>query len=139
LKLINNVKQLWCHLNRICSTKNNCNVSTVINKLIVDGVELFDSDDICNSMNNYFCNIGANLVKLLPTTSVHHSSYDKDRVMCSLFCEPVTDIELYRLVNLLNINKAAGPDDVRPQLVKDNIDYLCQPLVYLYNLSLKKG
>jgi len=43
--------------------------------------------------------------------------------MCSLFVEPVTEIESHEIVNWLDANNARRPYDIRPQIVKENIDY----------------
>jgi len=56
----------------------------------------------------------------------------------SMFCEPVTVLELTNLIVSLNTNKSCGPDEISPQLVKDNCAILVEPLVYLYNLSLEQ-
>jgi len=57
----NSVKQLWTNLNQIFSlSKPISNVK--IPKLTVNGEDLTDPKDICNSFNSYFCSVGKKLV-----------------------------------------------------------------------------
>lgn len=43
-----------------------------------------------------------------------------------------------KLANL-KTNKATGPDDISPKIVKEAGDALLTPLMFLYNMSLKDG
>ena len=85
------------------------------------------------------CNVGPSLVNNLPSSSAMFSDYLHSSISDSLFVENVTVEELYILINSLKCNKSCGSDSISPQLVKDNIEYLCEPLTYLYNLSLMQG
>jgi len=54
---INSIKQLWLNLNRIFSLSK-AKSNTSISKLIVNNVEITESKDICNGLNNFFCTVG---------------------------------------------------------------------------------
>ena len=75
----------------------------------------------------------------LPAGSVHFNAYLKSSVSHSIFVDYVTTAEVFALITSLKCNKSCGPDNISPQLVKDNVYYLCEPLTYLYNLSLSQG
>jgi len=89
--------------------------------------------------NNYFCIVGTNLVKQLPVTSAKFTDYLCSPISKSVFVEPVTANELYLIIKSLRCNKACGADNVSPRSVHDNAKLFCEPLVYLFNLSLLNG
>ena len=59
----NSTKKIWSNLNHVCSFKKSNRNSTSIQKLIVSGKEITDVQDIAEELNNYFSNVGQNLVK----------------------------------------------------------------------------
>jgi len=117
-------------MNRLCNPAKQRNKQKVT-KLVIDGKEVIKDIDVANGLNNYFCNVGDNLVKLLPQAKVSYNDYTKGGVRDSMFCEPVTVLELTNLIVSLNTNKSCGPDNISLQFVKDNCAILFEPLVYL--------
>jgi hypothetical protein len=47
--------------------------------------------------------------------------------------------ELCIMIDSLKCGRACGPDGISSQLIKDNKHLLCEPLAYLFNLSLLNG
>src|SRR5271165_4748906 len=133
------MKQLSTNLNMLCNNKNKTQQRARIDKLIFDGKEFITDADISNVLNDYFCNIGANLVKLLPKVDKDYNDYMHYQSKNSMFCKPITACELQDLIKSLDVKKGLGPDNVSSQLVKENCCILINPLVYLYNLSLESG
>jgi len=70
----NSTKKIWSNLNHVCSFKKSNRNSISIQKLIVSGKEITDVQDIAEELNNYFSNLGQNLVKELFKNNPHHSS-----------------------------------------------------------------
>ena len=56
-----------------------------------------------------------------------------------MFCEPVLESELSLLINKLNSNKAAGPDNIGPKLLKAVGPVILSPLLHIFNLSFVTG
>ena len=135
---VHNTKQIWNNLNKVCSAKKRKN-NIFINKLSVENIEITSPSEISNAFNDYFCNIGPSLVKLLPLTSANYVEYMSPSVSQSIYCAPVTSNELVLLIHSLSSNKACGPDGVGAQLIKDNCNLFLEPLIFLFNLSLLKG
>ena len=110
-------------------------------KVCIDDRQITDKVDISNSLNDYYCNLGANLVKALPqlTNGVTYTDYMPPAIINSMFCEPVNTSEISKLIAGLNGAKSCGPDGIGPQLIKDNNYLFCEPLMFLFNLSLTKG
>ena len=57
----------------------------------------------------------------------------------SMFCDPTTSVEIYNLIMNLKNNKAPGPDNIGPKLIKFVAGEICNPLQYIYNLSFEQG
>ena len=56
-----------------------------------------------------------------------------------MYCDPVTNDELLKLINMLKNGKSPGPDNIGPKLLKQVSHVLVNPLVYMYNLSIETG
>lgn len=56
-----------------------------------------------------------------------------------MYCEPISNYELWQAVESLKINKSCGPDGISARLDKENVSVLLEPLNYIYNLSLLHG
>ena len=96
-------------------------------------------EEICEKLNEYFCNVGKDLASKLPAATNTVSDYMRSPFQKTIFVEPVTSDELCALINNLNVNKSCGDDGFSPRLVKDCKHVLIEPLVYIYNLSLSNG
>jgi len=57
----------------------------------------------------------------------------------SMFCDPTTSVEIYNSIMNLKNNKAPGPDNIGPKLIKFVAGEICNPLQYIYNLSFEQG
>ena len=137
---INSIKKLWSNLNNICSAKTKSKNKTVIDKLKTEnGNELVLPLEISNYLNSYFCNIGNDLVDKLPLSNKHFTDYLVNPVLNTIFVEPVTTTELTHIINLLKNNKNCGIDGLSCKLLQDYFYLFCDPLNYLYNLSLTSG
>ena len=51
----------------------------------------------------------------------------------------LSPLAIERKLANLKTNKATGPDDISPKIVKEAGDALLTPLMFLYNMSLKDG
>jgi len=56
-----------------------------------------------------------------------------------MFCNPVTEVELATVIAKLNNNKAAGPDNIGPALLKEIAPGIMQPFLHIINLSFSTG
>ena len=135
----NSIKQIWNNLNRVCSAKKDKKYNIVIDKLNVIGKEVTDPTEISCVLNDYFCNIGPSLVKNLPVVESNYADYMGRSVSDSMFFEPITTDELCNVIRSLDVNKSSGADGIGSRLLKDNMYLLCEPLVYIYNLSIMNG
>ena len=91
-----------------------------------------------DAFNDFFTNIGQKLTSQIPKSSKTFETYiNKVNV--------IMDSKLFSINELkdaffsLKINKSSGVDDVSFSTIKKCFAVLCEPLIYLFQLSLEKG
>ena len=62
----------------------------------------------------------------------------KAKVTFSLYLEPVTEQEIYKIVLSLN-NSSPGYDNLSPSILQLSLPLICPLLTYICNLSLSEG
>ena len=62
-----NVKETWSTINKLINKRSK---TTTIKSLRVDGINIFDSKEITNSMNHLFCTVGEKLSNDIPKTKI---------------------------------------------------------------------
>ena len=60
-----NVKETWSTINKLINKRSK---TTTIQSLRVDGITIFDSKEIANAMNQFFCTVGEKLSNDIPET-----------------------------------------------------------------------
>ena len=120
LKLKNNSRKLWSHLNNLISSNKAANVP-------------IDS----NILNDYFVSVFKQAPKLLPNQilTLPNNTY----IPSSLFLSPVTFNEIINTFVSISNSHAIGSDGIVPMLVKANAVHISQQLLYLVNLSFSQG
>jgi len=135
----NSVKKLWDNLNTMCSFTSK-NIKPQIAKLCNNNRIVTDRKEICNFLNEYFCTVGRHLADSLPPhTGQLFTEYLPPPTKSSMFCNPTTPYEVFRIINALNINKSPGPDNISPKIIKSVGDVIAEPLSFVYNLSFSCG
>lgn len=141
----NSIKKLWENLNMISSLKTKQKSANSISKLRINNMEIKQTADICNAFNKYFSSVGQELVANMVHTSSSITAtpdfinYCGKPLKNSMYCDPVTNDELLKLINMLKNGKSPGPDNIGPKLLKQVSHVLVNPLVYMYNLSIETG
>ena len=87
----------------------------------------------------FFVNIGPSLANDIPKSNDTFSTYLTDVVGDTLFLKPVTQAEIFDLVNNTKSKKSKDHDDIDMCLVKKIIPYLVIPLEHMFNISLQTG
>jgi len=140
---IQNIKNIWKNVNALIN-KNSSNNSN-INKIIRNGLTINNSSDIANSFNDYFCDIGNNLHSQSlnnNTTNRSSSSYKNyfgPSRSNSFFCSDITLSELLATVNNLKQSSSCVGSFMSSSLLKNCIDHIAEPLLFIFNLSFDKG
>ena len=71
----------------------------------------------------------------------HSSTYDigVDFSNDELFDIDFSCTRIKRLLDIINTNKAAGPDDIHGHILKNNSISLCRPILLIYKLIYNTG
>ena len=132
------IKQLWRNLNSTFSlTKNK--VKTSVSKITVNDITYTAQKDICNCLNDYFCDIGKNLASGIPYQLHDFTKYCHVPNNNSMFCTPASTAEILKIISSFKDNKAPGPDNIAPKLLKLISTDVIEPLAYILNLSFSSG
>ena len=131
-----NLKKTWNILKHIVNKKKGdkmqekfkCSDNSITN----------DEYIISENFNDFFVNVGHNLAKHIPNVGIFPRNFMGDRVLQTIFMEPVTAAELIKIVHSLK-NGAPGYDGVPSQILKDTINTIIEPLCFLCNHSLEQG
>ena len=112
--------------------------SNLPRRITVNEVDIFDKRKIANEFNSFFTNIGSKLAIKIPNASTTFESYinKPDSIMK---IKQLSMNELKDAFFSLKINKSLGYDDISFNVVKKCFSSLCEPLKYLFNLSIEKG
>ena len=105
-------------------------------KITVNKVDLFDQTKIAHEFNSFITNIGKNLASKVPNASTPFEYFvnKSDFVMET---KPLSMNELKDTFYSLESNKSPGYDDINYDVIKKCFGILCEPLKYLFNLSIK--
>ena len=112
--------------------------SNLSRKITVNKVGLFDQTKIVYEFNSFFTNIGKNLASKIPnaSTSFEYFVNKSDFVMET---KPLSMNELKYAFYSLKSNKSQGYDNISYNVIIKCFGSLCEPLKYLFNLSIEKG
>ena len=112
--------------------------SNLPRRITVNEVNIFDKCKIANEFNSFFTNIGRKLASKIPNASTTFESYisKPDSIMKT---KQLSMNELKDDFFSLKINNSLGYDDISFNVLKKCFGSLCEPLKYLFNLSIEKG
>ena len=131
-----NVKKSWAVMKTLI---NKTKSSEVPLKLLVNGHHVSDKNVIANKFNNYFVNIGNNLAKNIPESTISPTHYLNDvNITQSIYLQPVDENEVKRII--LNLkNSSPGHDGMSSKVIKQTYHIYLPVLVHLLNLSITQG
>ena len=105
---------------------------------IWDNLITSDKNFICNRFNDFFVSIGPTLAKPIPKVNESPLSYMGNRLIESIYLEPVTENEINTLIQALK-DTATGFDIMNSMSLKISSETLIKPLTHICNLSLTQG
>ena len=107
-------------------------------KITVNKVDLFDHTKIAHEFNSFFTSIGKNLENKIPNASTQFAYFVKKSDFVTE-TKPLSINELKDAFYSLKSNKSPGYDDISYNVIKKCFGSLCEPLKYLFNLSIEKS
>ena len=105
----------------------------------MNNVEFTEDHDICNCLNNYFCNVGKNLALSIQSSPKTFNEYCESPTINSMFCDPTNKNEILNIISGFYDNKSPEPDSIGPKLLKLISANIVEPFMYICNLSFATG
>ena len=112
--------------------------SNLPRRITVNDVDIFDERKIANEFNGFFTNIESKLASKIPYASTTFESY-LNYILLWKQSNSRWMNELKDAFFSLKINESPGYDDISFNVLKKCFSSLCEPLKYLFNLTIKKG
>lgn len=127
-------KHTWQTFNHLSSSLTKPNTETQINSITINSVLTEDKQVICENFNNIFCTSNIDKYNNYAAPNKHdYLNYLKTPLVNSFFLSPITENEVYTLINKLDNKKSCGYDGINNIIIK-NINYNISPLLtILYN------
>ena len=132
-----NMSSTWRVIKGILSGKKG--ISKIPEKIISEGTDITAAEEIANSFNTFFANVGPSQASKINKEGTNFRKYLKDPSEFSLFLEPTDCIEILHIVNELKNSHSCGHDEVSTYLLKKIIGSIITPLVHICNISLLTG
>ena len=136
-KCRNESKLIWQNINSLLGRQNNKkNIVSIISE---EGMTLTDLNDIANSFNQYYVNVGPTLAKNIGDSSIQNFPLPTMNSHKSFFLFPTDNEEVDKIINLLKPKTSSGHDNISAKLLKQVSPGLISPCVHIVNLSLSMG
>ena len=136
VKYSNDMKKSWGIIKQIINRNQKPHMQNRFK--IGDNLITSDKNIICNRFNDFFVNVGLTLAKSIPKVNESPLSYMGNRLIESIYLEPVTENEINTLIKALK-DTATGFDNMNSMSLKISSETLIKPLTHICNLSLTQG
>ena len=132
------IKNFWKSFGSTLNSKKN-KKSSFLSKILVGGKEIKGDENISNGMNDFFCSVGKTIYDKIPHIEGSFKNYLQQNINENFFLSALTPIDVLKELSNLNNKKTAGPDELKPKLVKTCKFQFLKPLTILYNKSIEQG
>ena len=131
----NDIKKTWSIINEGLKHNSKCNTQSTF---ILDNRMINDPEEIANSFNNYFINIGYLLSEQIravrPYTEYLHTPTNKRFKFI-----PITEEQVVKIINNLKNKSSYGHDGISNKLIKSSKEVLSKSICLLINQTLETG
>ena len=112
--------------------------SNLPRKITVNEIDFVDERKVSNEFNAFFTNIGGKLASKIRNAATTFESYI-NKLDSIIETKRLSMNELKDDFFSLKGTKSAGYDDISFNVLKKCFSNLCEPLKYLFSLSIQKG
>ena len=137
-KYSSDMKKMWSGIKQIITTKSK-SLNHPLKISAQNKHEITDPQQIANSFNEYFVNIGQNLVTTIPPANNSPTDYLKNSLAHSFFLFPCTHNEIQLEIDKLTTGKATGPYSFPAAIIKILKLVIAKPLESIFNFSFQLG
>ena len=92
----------------------------------------------CDKFNDFYINVGPPLSAKIPKQHILPVNFMKYKAINSLYLEPVTEIEVKKLISSLKL-ATLGFDMISSSVLKWSLESISEPLCHICNMSLQEG
>jgi len=136
-----NKKLLWKNINDTARYKKHLKIQ--VSSLIIDsGKETTDQQQIGNTLNTHFFEIGLKLASKIESPTLNGDFLITSLITqknSSFFLKPITIAEVTRYIKGLNPAKSAGPEGIPLKFIIMGAEIISPILVNLYNQCITTG
>ena len=130
------IAKTWSILNQLTKKTDS---KGAINKIEIGNTVISDPAVIAQKFNDFFVNVGSDLVKKIPTSSHTPTDFLTGNYCKSMFFSPTTPEEVSDIINHLKNSNSTGVDNISVKLIKACGSILFQILSHINNHSLVSG
>ena len=132
-----NNTQIWKVLKKAIGKENN--KKNFPQSFNIENKTVSDQDEIANSFNSYFANIGYKVNNSVPKSNKHFRDYMPHPNTHSIFLNPVIPADILIIVNKLKPKNSCGEDRISAKLLSKTIDKIIDPITHIVNLTFETG
>ena len=133
-----NISKSWTIINEITKRKKVAK-NTISSIHTKEGKEITNQSEISNLLNLHFSTIGKNMAENCATANIDPLSYINHDELGSLFMSPTSPDEIMKLIDSLDLKKAAGSDGIPSHLIKKTKAIIAPILSRLFNVCINKS
>ena len=133
-KCRNNIRTTWKHIKNIAFSSNK---KTEITKLIVNNIEYSNPNEICEVLNDFFCNVGTEIDNSIPSTNYDPITHVTNNTN-SMFLYPAIDTECSIIIQNLK-NSKQDLDTLPVAILKEHSHILSPVIADLINVCFSTG
>ena len=132
------LKNTWKTINLVL---NKTSKTTEITSLDVDGKQVCDNKAIAESMNDFFCNIGKNLIDKLPQTEnpLLESRFSVNEHNLRFEFQTVNIAQVEKVFGKFKNSLGFGTDGIANHFLKIALPVIVESLCNIFNLSIATG
>ena len=132
-----NIRETWVIVKEVMGTaKKFGNYPSYFN---YKGSKLKSNEEIANGFNDFFCGIGENLAKKIPSPDKSYEAFLGNRSKSRFKFRSLSNDEVYRILQSLKPKSSSGRDMLSSKMLKFLGNLIVPHLTKLINLSLAKG
>ena len=136
-KYHNDIKKTWKTINSILNRDRK--TSNFPSYIKFEGKKIIDNQEIVNSFNNYFANVGKNLASRISIENKSFETYLKQNIMTSFSFELIERNEVEKIIKGFEPKTSSGNDGLSLKLLKLIKTEISPSLTILINQSLATG
>ena len=136
---LNNMKKTWQGIKQIINLNNK--TGPQITQLCHKGKLINTNEEMANTFNDFFTDIGPQLAKEIPQSKRPGGTilYLNPRIPHSFLISPTNPQEISDIINMLDDSKSSGPCSVPTKLLKLARNELSIPFSDICNTSFNEG